>query len=202
MADLHERSDASYRRRSPSPNHNGGQLAFGPDGYLYIGMGDGGTAAIHSTRRRTRCSCGKILRIDVESQFAVHDPSSNPFAGNTVYRPRSGHGARNPWRFSFDRGTGDLFIADVGQNLHEEVNVQTAASGGGENYGWNIMEGLDCYNAATLDAGGLTLPVAEYGHLLLGIAPLPASFVYRGAEFPVLQGVYLYGVNCRGALGM
>jgi glucose/arabinose dehydrogenase len=187
----------------PFANHNGGQLAFGPDGYLYIGMGDGGSGGDPFNNAQNPLSLlGKVLRIDVESQSGAYSiPSSNPFAGNAAYRPEIwALGLRNPWRFSFDRGTGDLFIADVGQNLYEEVNAQSAASGGGENYGWNIMEGLHCYATTTCDRTGLTLPVAEYGHSLMGDCSITGGFVYRGGEFPVLQGVYLYGDYCSGRI--
>jgi len=187
----------------PFTNHNGGQLAFGPDGYLYIGMGDGGSGGDPFNNAQNPLSLlGKLLRIDVESQSGAYSiPSSNPFAGNSAYRPEIwAMGLRNPWRFSFDRGTGDLFIADVGQNLYEEVNVQSGTSGGGENYGWNIMEGLHCYNTVTCGRAGLTLPVAEYEHSLLGDCSITGGFVYRGGEFPVLQGVYLYGDYCSGRI--
>jgi glucose/arabinose dehydrogenase len=187
----------------PFANHNGGQLAFGPDGYLYIGMGDGGSGGDPFNNAQNPLSLlGKLLRIDVESQSGAYSiPSSNPFAGNAAYRPEIwALGLRNPWRFSFDRGTGDLFIADVGQNLYEEVNVQSGTSGGGENYGWNIMEGLHCYATTTCDQAGLTLPVAEYGHSLLGDCSITGGFVYRGGEYPTLQGTYLFGDYCSGRI--
>jgi len=186
----------------PFANHNGGQLAFGPDGYLYIGMGDGGSGGDPFNNAQNPLSLlGKLLRIDVESQSGGYRiPSTNPFAGNTAYRPEIwALGLRNPWRFSFDGGTGDLFIADVGQSLYEEVNVQSAASAGGENYGWNIMEGLHCYNAVTCVQTGLTLPVAEYDHSQ-GACSITGGFVYRGAEYPALQGVYLFGDYCSGRI--
>jgi glucose/arabinose dehydrogenase len=186
----------------PFANHNGGQLAFGPDGYLYIGMGDGGSGGDPFNNARNPLSLlGKLLRIDVQSQpIGYLIPSTNPFAGNASYRPEIwALGLRNPWRFSFDRGTGDLFIADVGQNNYEEVNVQSIASAGGENYGWNIMEGLHCYNAATCDRTGLTLPVTEYDHSR-GNCSITGGFVYRGREYPALQGVYLFGDYCSGSI--
>jgi len=186
----------------PFTNHNGGQLAFGPDGYLYVGMGDGGSGGDPQNNAQNPLSLlGKILRIDVESQASGYRiPPTNPFAGNASYLPEIwALGLRNPWRFSFDRGTGDLFIADVGQNLYEEVDVQSAASAGGENYGWNIMEGLHCYNAVACDVTGLTLPAAEYDHSL-GECSITGGFVYRGAEYPALQGVYLFGDYCSGRI--
>lgn len=186
----------------PFTNHNGGQLAFGPDGYLYIGLGDGGSGGDPFNNAQNPLSLlGKVLRIDVESQSGGYSiPPTNPFADNAAYRPEIWSlGLRNPWRFSFDRGTGDLFVADVGQNLYEEVNIQTAASSGGENYGWNIMEGLRCYNAAICDRTGLTLPAAEYDHSG-GNCSITGGFVYRGSEFPSLQGIYLFGDYCSGRI--
>jgi len=186
----------------PFTNHNGGQLAFGPDGYLYIGMGDGGSGGDPFNNAQNPLSLlGKILRIDVESQLDQYSsPLSNPFIGNAGYRPEIwALGLRNPWRFSFDLETGDLYIADVGQNLYEEVNIQPAASSGGENYGWNIMEGFHCYNSASCNQSGLTLPVVEYGHSL-GDCSITGGFVYRGREFSVLQGVYIYGDYCSGKI--
>jgi glucose/arabinose dehydrogenase len=186
----------------PFTNHNGGQLAFGPDGYLYIGMGDGGSGGDPSNNAQNPLSLlGKILRIDVESQpDGYSSPSSNPFIGIAGYRPEIwALGLRNPWRFSFDRETGDLYIADVGQASYEEVNTQPATSAGGENYGWNIMEGFHCYNSASCNQTGLTLPVVEYGHSL-GDCSITGGFVYRGREFSALQGVYIYGDYCSGRI--
>lgn len=186
----------------PFTNHNGGQLAFGPDGYLYIGMGDGGSGGDPLNNAQNPLSLlGKILRIDVEPQLDPYiSPPSNPFIGNAGYSPEIwALGLRNPWRFSFDRETGDLYIADVGQNLYEEVNIQPAANAGGENYGWNIMEGFHCYNSASCNQSGLTLPVVEYGHSL-GDCSITGGFVYRGREFSALQGVYIYGDYCSGRI--
>ena len=156
----------------PEENHNGGQLAFGPqDGYLYIGMGDGGSAGDPQNRGQDGAELlGKLLRIDVETggPATYTIPASNPFTQTAGYRGEIwALGLRNPWRFAFDRLTSDLYIGDVGQNQYEEVDFQAAASPGGENYGWRIMEGLHCYNAATCQTAGLTLPVAEYDHSLL-----------------------------------
>jgi glucose/arabinose dehydrogenase len=148
----------------PFTNHNGGQLDFGPDGYLYIGMGDGGSGGdLLNNAQNPLSLLGKILRIDVESILDPYiSPPTNPFIGNAGYRPEIwALGLRNPWRFSFDRETGDIYIADVGQNLYEEVNIQPAASAGGENYGWNIMEGFHCFSSASCNQSGLTLPVVE-----------------------------------------
>lgn len=185
----------------PFANHNGGQLAFGPDGYLYIGMGDGGSAndPFGNGQNMTKL-LGKLLRIDVESgprPFSV--PATNPFLNKGAIRPEIwASGLRNPWRFSFDRLNGDLYIADVGQNRFEEVNLQPASSRGGENYGWNITEGAHCFRTKSCDTAGHVLPVAEYGHDQ-GCS-VTGGLVYRGKQFPSLQGVYVYGDYCTGAI--
>lgn len=153
--------------RQPFANHNGGQLAFGPDGFLYIGMGDGGSGGDPQNNAQNPASLlGKLLRIDVESGGAPYTvPVSNPFINTSSVRPEIwALGLRNPWRFAFDRQTGDLYIGDVGQNAYEEVNFQPATSTGGENYGWNLMEGAHCFRSETCNQAGLTLPVAEYTH--------------------------------------
>ncbi|MCC6347777.1 MAG: PQQ-dependent sugar dehydrogenase, partial [Nitrospirales bacterium] len=153
--------------RQPYANHNGGLLAFGPDGYLYIGMGDGGSAGDpHNNGQHPGALLGKMLRIDVESGGLPYGvPGSNPYVNREGYRPEIwAMGVRNPWRFSFDRLTGDLYIADVGQELYEEVDFQPAASRGGENYGWNVMEGMHCFKAKECNRKGLVMPAAEYGH--------------------------------------
>ncbi len=179
----------------PSENHNGGQLAFGPDHLLYIGMGDGGGSGDPSGNAQSLTSLlGKILRIDVLSAttpYAV--PAGNPF-GNEIWA----YGLRNPWRFSFDRLTGDIYIADVGQNEVEEINYQASGNGAGANYGWNIMEGSQCYNSATCSTGGLTLPVAEYFHTD-GNCSVTGGYVYRGS-ITALRGMYIYGDFCSGRI--
>jgi glucose/arabinose dehydrogenase len=186
----------------PYANHNGGHIAFGPnDGYLYIGFGDGGSANDPlGSGQNTDTLLGKILRIDVESgvqPYAI--PATNPYAQTAGYRPEIwALGLRNPWRFAFDRATGDLYIADVGQTLWEEVNFQPASSPGGENYGWNIMEGAHCFQSVTCDTTGLTLPVAEYDHSL-GCS-ITGGVVYRGAAYPALRGTYLYADYCSGRI--
>lgn len=184
-------------------NHNGGQLAFGPDGYLYIGTGDGGGAGDPNRNAQNPDSLlGKILRIDVETPAATPYliPASNPFRGpNDGYRDEIwALGLRNPWRFSFDRATGDLYMGDVGQGAYEEVNVQLATSRGGENYGWNILEGNERFNNSTGDTTGLVLPVAGYDRSQG--ASITGGFVYRGAAEQRLQGVYLYGDFVNGRL--
>ncbi len=184
----------------PYPNHNGGQLAFGPDGYLYIGLGDGGSQGDpNGNGQNTGVLLAKILRLDVSGDDGYAIPPTNPFANDAVARPEVwAYGLRNPWRFSFDRQTGDLYIADVGQNTWEEVNFQPADSAGGENYGWNIYEGNHAY------AGGnpppnLTLPFAEYSHDTGGCS-VTGGYVYRGSGLPDLQGYYFFGDWCSGNL--
>ncbi len=179
----------------PFPNHNGGQIAFGLDGMLYIGMGDGGGGGDPLGSGQDPSSLlGKLLRIDVESgvqPYAI--PTSNPFLSISTTRPEIwASGLRNPWRFSFDRESGDLYIADVGQNQYEEVNVQAASSLGGENYGWNIMEGTHCYQQPSCDTNGLVLPVLEYDHGS-GDRSITGGHVYRGGNFPRMRSIYLFG---------
>jgi glucose/arabinose dehydrogenase len=186
----------------PYANHNGGQLAFGPlDGYLYVGLGDGGSGGDPGNRAQDPGELlGKILRLDVEGGAEPYGvPPDNPFVGATGWLPEIwALGLRNPWRFAFDRATGDLFIADVGQNLYEEINVQSAASPGGENYGWRIMEGAHCYNPTPCDPTGLVLPVFEYTHAL-GCS-VTGGAVYRGAAWPLLDGIYFCGDYCSGRI--
>ena len=167
----------------PYSNHNGGMLAFGADGYLYIGFGDGGGAGdTQGSGQNLKTLLGKILRIDINSGDPYGIPASNPFQpGNTQGADFEiwDWGVRNPWRFSFDSESGALFIGDVGQNQTEEVDVEPAGQGG-RNYGWNIMEGDHCYGASTCDQTGLTLPVATYSHDE-GCA-VTGGYVYRGSR--------------------
>ncbi len=186
----------------PFANHNGGQLAFGPDGFLYIGMGDGGSSGDPLNNAQNHDSLlGKMLRIDVESGvFPYGVPATNPFVISSGYRPEIwALGLRNPWRFSFDRLTGDLYIGDVGQNLYEEVDFQPVSSAGGQNYGWNIMEASHCFLTPSCSSAGLVLPVAEYDHQT-GDCSITGGMVYRGQKYPALQGVYLYGDYCSGRI--
>jgi glucose/arabinose dehydrogenase len=186
----------------PYSNHNGGQLAFGPDGLLYIGMGDGGSGGDPFNHAQTPGSLlGKLLRIGVESGVSPYEvPTGNPFISAPGYRPEIwALGLRNPWRFSFDRGTGDLYIGDVGQNAREEIDYQPASSPGGENYGWRIMEGMHCYASASCSRSGLTLPAAEYRNPADGCS-VTGGFVYRGQKYPALQGTYIYGDFCSGRI--
>lgn len=185
----------------PFSNHNGGQIAFGPDGYLYIGLGDGGSAGDPQGNGQNRNTLlGKILRVDVEIEpGTLRMALGNPFVNTAGARPEVwAYGLRNPWRFSFDRATGDLWIADVGQNTYEEVNFQPASSRGGENYGWNRMEGAHCFvtNCSQTD---LALPVAEYTHAQGGCS-VTGGYVYRGNRSPGLRGIYLYGDLCSGRI--
>lgn len=188
----------------PFPNHNGGLIKFGPDGYLYVGMGDGGSGGDpQNNGQNLRTLLGKILRLDVDGQLPYEIPPTNPFVNQPDRRAEIwAWGLRNPWRFSFDRDTGDLYIADVGQNRWEEVNFQPATSPGGENYGWRIMEGFHCFNPPTnCDQTGLTLPIHEYGH-----APgfcggsVTGGYVYRGRQVPELIGTYIFGDYCFGTI--
>jgi glucose/arabinose dehydrogenase len=184
----------------PYGNHNGGQLHFGPDGYLYVGLGDGGSANDPLAAGQDKSMLlGKLLRLDVdfaENGYAV--PASNPFVNDEGARNEIwAYGLRNPWRFSFDRLTGDLYIADVGQNIWEEVNFQPADSLGGENYGWNIMEGTHCFQTETCDQTGLILPVIDYQHGD-GSCSVTGGYVYRGQQFLSLYGNYFYGDYCSG----
>jgi glucose/arabinose dehydrogenase len=178
----------------PFENHNGGQLAFGPDGYLYIGMGDGGSGGDpQGNGQNKNALLGKLLRIDVSDRTKYGVPSDNPFAAGGGRGEVWAYGLRNPWRFSFDTATGTLWLADVGQNAWEEIDVVSP----GANYGWNIMEATHCYNAARCDTAGLTLPVFEYGHDL-GCS-ITGGFVDRGSVAD-LQGVYVFGDYCSGRL--
>jgi glucose/arabinose dehydrogenase len=177
----------------PESNHNGGQLVFGPDGYLYIGLGDGGGAGddhgINGNGQNLGTFLGKILRIDVDSKKPYVIPANNPFVNNTNAKPEIwAYGLRNPWRFSFDRKTGRLFCADVGQNQWEEIDIIE----GGKNYGWRLKEGNHCYRpASNCDSDGLTPPISEYDHGL-GVS-ITGGFVYRGKSIPTLQGKYIFG---------
>jgi glucose/arabinose dehydrogenase len=199
------RADASTAKRvlfidQPYPNHNGGQLQFGPDGYLYIGMGDGGSAGDPENRAQNRSTLlGKMLRIDVNGDPYVVPPS-NPYASGSGGLPEIwASGLRNPWRFSFDRASGDLWIADVGQGSWEEVNLQRATSIGGENYGWDVLEGTRCFNSVTCTRTGMVDPVIEYNHSG-GACSVTGGYVYRGTRSPRLEGMYMYGDYCNGRI--
>src|SRR5437899_6797122 len=176
----------------PFDNHNGGQLAFGPDKFLYIALGDGGSEGDPlGNGQNLGTLLGKVLRINVDSGTPYVILPDNPFVGNPSARGEIwAYGLRNPWRFSFDRGgTHRLFAGDVGQDNYEEVDIIRR----GRNYGWNIMEGFHCYPppTANCDMMGLTTPIAEYSHSL-GEAVI-GGYVYRGSAMPALQGVYVFG---------
>jgi len=192
----------------PQSNHNGGQLQFGPfDHYLYIGMGDGGGSgdsgsghAPGGNGQSPDTLLGKILRVNVRGMPTYTVPASNPFTQTAGYRPEIwALGLRNPWRFSFDRLTGDMYIGDVGQNCYEEIDFQPGTSQGGENYGWRLMEGFRAFDPA--DMGncnqpivapvGVTLPITAYGRSLG--STVIGGYVYRGAAYPWLRGVYFFG---------
>lgn len=183
----------------PYRNHNGGQLQFGPDGYLYIGMGDGGSAGDPLNNGQNPSTLlGALLRIDVEGGGQYSIPQDNPFADSAENRGEIwAFGLRNPWRFSFDRNNGDLYIADVGQNQLEEINYQPSTSQGGENYGWNVLEGTQCFLQAGCDTTGYTMPVDEYGRQG-GHCSVTGGYVYRGQEYPDLFGNYFFGDYCSG----
>ena len=215
-------------------NHNGGQLQFGPDGYLYIGTGDGGSGGDPpNNAQNPNALLGKLLRINVEppvgstgsaslitGTFKIYlplvitsasppltytIPASNPYTQTVGYRGEIwALGVRNPWRFSFDRLTGDLYIGDVGQDTWEEIDFQAAASAGGENYGWRLLEGNHCYNPSVgcVAPSHYAAPVAEYAHGVndsIGCS-VTGGYVYRGPGSAALQGIYLYGDWCTGRI--
>jgi glucose/arabinose dehydrogenase len=190
----------------PFANHNGGMIAFGPDSFLYIGFGDGGSGGDPGNRaQNVNDLLGKMLRIDINADDFPADqvrnygvPASNPFVNVAGADEIWSVGLRNPWRYSFDRLTGDLYIADVGQNAWEEVNASASPNAGrGINYGWRIMEGMHCFNPSPgCNMTGLTLPVVEYDHP--SGCSVTGGYVYRGAAIPALQGTYFYGDFCAG----
>src|SRR5450759_2477538 len=191
-------------------NHNGGRIEFGPDGYLYIGTGDGGSGGDPNNHGQAlNTLLGKLLRIDVDhaaAGLAYAIPDGNPFIAQAGKRGEIwSYGLRNPYTFSFDRETHDLWIADVGQDAYEEVDLARAAGGGGRgvNYGWSVMEGNHCYKPATgCDATGMTPPLAEYAHGSgdsIGCAII-GGYVYRGTAHPQLYGRYFFGDYCSGRI--
>ncbi|MEM7228436.1 MAG: PQQ-dependent sugar dehydrogenase [Planctomycetota bacterium] len=210
--------DTILRMPQPFTNHNGGWMGFGPnDGYLYIGTGDGGSACDPGERSQdiTNQLLGKMLRIDVDGDDFPTDslrdysiPADNPFVGVTGDDEIWAYGLRNPWRCAFDRETGDLYMADVGQNAREEVNVQLASSTGGENYGWDCEEGLVCAsvsfqcnsfdNGCGCGAAGLVDPVFQYTHGQ-GCS-ITGGNVYRGCAIPDLAGTYFLGDHCSNTI--
>lgn len=209
-----ERADPSSESRvlkleQPARNHNGGMLLFGPDRMLWIGTGDGGRANdAFGNGQNPATLLGKMLRLDVLSVtgegYVV--PADNPWIdatwqGQDVRDEVWAVGLRNPWRYSFDRATGDLWLGDVGQNAYEEIDFLPAGMTrqGGVNFGWPIMEGLHCFQTRSCDDSGLVLPVVEYDHNG-GNCSVTGGYVYRGAAFPLLTGVYFYGDFCSGRI--
>jgi glucose/arabinose dehydrogenase len=183
-------------QNQPYENHNGGDLAFGPDGYLYIGFGDGGSQGDPQGNGQNKNTfLAKILRIEVNADtYTV--PDTNPFVGEADAKPEVwAYGLRNPWRFSFDRKTGDLYIADVGGDDFEEVNFQPAGSKGGENYGWNAWEGNEQHSQVQAD---VVPPIATYSHK--DGCSITGGYVYRGAKLPDLDGTYFFGDYCNGRI--
>ncbi len=185
----------------PYPNHNGGALAFGPDGYLYIGLGDGGSGGDPlGYGQNLEVLLGKVLRIDIDQGDPYAIPTGNPFATGGGRPEIWAYGLRNPWRFAFDRLTSDFYIGDVGQNIYEEIDFQSAESPGGENYGWNILEGDACYGSGNCQTAGLTMPIYTYTHAEAGCS-VTGGVVYRGQSLPEWQGIYLFGDYCSGLVG-
>jgi uncharacterized repeat protein (TIGR03806 family) len=183
----------------PEGNHNGGQIAFGPDGYLYIGFGDGGGGGDpYDNGQDPNTLHAAMLRVDVgdgsSATYAI--PATNPFVSGGGRPEVYAYGLRNPWRWSFDKTTGDLWVGDVGQGAYEEIDI--IVNGG--NYGWNIMEGAHCYNAASCNQVGLVLPVAEYSHSM-GMS-VTGGYVYRGSDIAFMQGNYIYGDYVTGRIWM
>ncbi len=185
----------------PFANHNGGQIVFGSDGYLYVGLGDGGSRGDPGLNGQDPSTLlGTILRIDVSSidrdgEYTI--PSDNPFVGQGggVRGEIWAYGLRNPWRFTFDRELGDLWAADVGQNRFEEVDIIKP----GRNYGWNVMEGFHCFQPSNgCNQEGLELPVFEYGRD--DGCSVTGGYVYRGSRLPSLYGAYVYGDFCTGKI--
>lgn len=189
--------------KQPYGNHNAGGLAFGPDGFLYIPLGDGGSGGDPQNRAQNKMKLlGKLLRVDVDSGDPYAVPANNPFVADAGFKPEIwAWGLRNPWRISFDTKTGDLYIADVGQGEVEELNFQPAGSAGGENYGWRCFEGTQPFNSdGCQEASTYVLPVAEYTHAEAGRCSITGGYVYRGQRLPNLEGTYIYGDFCSGEI--
>ena len=205
-------------------NHNGGQIAFGPDGYLYIGTVDGGGGGdLSNNAQNPNSLLGKLLRIDTEmdntstppsahqivlpivmrhtgaSTITYRIPPDNPFVNTPGYRGEIwALGLRNPWRFSFDRTQHDLFIADVGQDTWEEIDFQASTSAGGENYGWRILEGFECFNSTGCNTAGKTMPIHVYNHS--AGCSVTGGYVYRGTIYTGMAGIYFFGDFCSGII--
>jgi glucose/arabinose dehydrogenase len=198
---LPESETAILTVEQPHYSHNGGNVKFGPDGYMYIGLGDGedpGDPNEHSQNPETML--GSILRIDVDGGEPYAIPADNPFVDDDDALDEIwAYGLRNPWRFSFDAITGDMYMVDVGQWEVEEVNFQPADSTGGENYGWPIMEGDQCWEAAECDKEGLSMPVMTYDNPGSGCAVI-GGYTYHGESYPELEGIYFFGDWCSGRI--
>ncbi|MCG3174845.1 MAG: Aldose sugar dehydrogenase YliI [Myxococcota bacterium] len=191
-----------FQVKQPYPNHNGGKLAFGPDGFLYLALGDGGSGGDpEGNGQKLSTPLGKILRFDVSKPGQALPAPGNPLAGREGARPEIWHwGLRNPWRFSFDRKTGEMFIGDVGQGTWEEVDVVPTGAGG-RNFGWVIREGFHCFSAAECSSEGLTPPVLTYRNTgFRGNCSITGGHVYRGKRSPRLEGHYFFGDYCSGAV--
>jgi len=200
--------------KQPYANHNGGMMTFGPDGYLYIAVGDGGSGGDPQGNAQNKTNLfGSILRIDVNISEGYGIPQSNPFINMGNFRPEIwAYGLRNPWRFSFDRETGDMYIGDVGQNLWEEINFQPGLSTGGENYGWNHYEGMEEFDGHSQISGAID-PIYVYPNdaniikVLLGWGEadvhgcsVTGGYVYRGDDIPTLYGHYIFSDYCTGKI--
>jgi glucose/arabinose dehydrogenase len=191
----------------PYANHNGGMIAFGPDGYLYIGMGDGGSSGDPLNKAQNTSSLlGKMLRINVNGTTSTKQyriPTTNPYVGVAGLDEIWQRGLRNPWRFSFDRANGNLWIGDVGQSKYEEIDRAirtTTGPGKGINWGWRVMEGRHCFNPSSgCSTSGKTLPVVEYEHGS-GRCSVTGGYVYRGSAIPALVGGYLFADYCSGEI--
>ena len=192
--------DILIKIEQPYSNHNGGQLSFGPDGYLYIGTGDGGAGGDpYSHGQNKNTLLGKILRINIDGKKPYDIPSNNPFLDGSGKPEVWAYGLRNPWRFSFDSKTGDLFIADVGQNKWEEINFQSSKNVGGHNYGWNLLEGFHTFKIAdNSDTSKFKMPILEYSHDQ-GCS-VTGGYVYRGSKIKDLFGTYVFADFCSGKI--
>lgn len=206
-ADVADRGSAQVLLtiNQPQPNHNGGLVKFGPDGMLYIGMGDGGNGsdigpghAPQGNGQSLTTLLGKILRIQVGATGPYTVPADNPNLGSGARKEIWAYGVRNPWRFSFDRATGDLYIGDVGQGKWEEIDFQPSDAKGGANYGWPTWEATHRFRLGPARAGD-TKPIAEYSHAG-GRCSVTGGYVYRGARIPALSGYYVFGDYCTGTL--
>jgi glucose/arabinose dehydrogenase len=182
-------------------NHNGGLVSFGPDGMLYAGLGDGGGGGDpYQTGQDPNALLGSLLRLDVDNGDPYAIPAGNPYVGQANKKGEIwAKGLRNPWRYAFDAPTGLLYIADVGQNTREEVDV-APASQAGVNYGWSVMEGSSCYSATTCTQTGLTLPLIDYATHVSGTCAVTGGYVYRGTAIPGIRGHYFYSDYCAGFL--